>query len=96
MAGKVDSLKLLCYVDIYLYQIETKLKSAERQREMQQQQKFERQKLQEERIKKARLKKEKLLLDDDIISDVERDDNFNNDDGKRMKSKMREEISVRE
>lgn len=62
--------------------METKLKSAEKQREIQLQHKTERQKIQEERIKRARSKKEKLLLDDDVISDVERDDNFNNDDGK--------------
>ncbi|XP_067943277.1 putative uncharacterized protein DDB_G0274435 [Watersipora subatra] len=61
-------------------ELESKLKSAERQREQQQQQKHERQKLQEERIKRAQLKKEKLLLDEDILSDVEKDENFNNDD----------------
>lgn len=57
------------------------MKSAEKQREIQLQQKSERQKLQEERIKRVRSKKEKLLLDDDILSDVERDETFNNDDG---------------
>ena len=58
------------------------MKSAERQRDLHNQQKSERQRMQEERIRRARQKKEKLLLDDDVISDVERDENFNNDDGK--------------
>lgn len=58
------------------------MKSAERQRDLHNQQKSERQRIQEERIRRARQKKEKLLLDDDVISDVERDENFNNDDGK--------------
>lgn len=61
--------------------METKLKSAERQRELHQQQKSEKQKVQEERIRRARNKKEKLLLEDEILTDVEKDENFNNDDG---------------
>ncbi|KAF6023819.1 hypothetical protein EB796_017872 [Bugula neritina] len=61
-------------------ELETKLKSAERQRELHQQQKSEKQKVQEERIRRARNKKEKLLLEDEILTDVEKDENFNNDD----------------
>ena len=68
--------------DVLCIQLEAKLKSAERQRDLHNQQKSERQRIQEERIRRARQKKEKLLLDDDVISDVERDENFNNDDGK--------------
>lgn len=64
--------------------MEDKLKSAEKQRELQNQQKTERQRIQEERIAKARKKREKLQADD-VISDVEQDDNFNNDDGKIKK-----------
>lgn len=67
--------------------MEDKLKSAEKQRELQNQQKTERQRIQEERIAKARKKREKLQADD-VISDVEQDDNFNNDDGKIKKLRI--------
>lgn len=59
------------------------MKSAEKQRELQQQQKNERQRIHEERMKRVQNRKERLCHDD-VISDVEQDENFNNDDGKRM------------
>jgi len=61
-------------------QLEKRLESANKQRELNNMVKAERQKLREERQKRARDKKQRMLKED-LDFDVEQDETFNNDDG---------------